>query len=943
MTGASVSRFSKLLQLLHNLSQIEDSERTIEEFLENMGAIFAPVTFIHANEEPREGVLSFPVFNSDYSFGYISPAGAEILSDEDRLIVQNAISLLAVVLVKQKLKLSENRQFEMMSNIGDVIVIIDGEGINRYKSPNVEKLFGWKPEELIGVNTLDNVHPEDLAAARKFMEYILVVPNRTGQIELRYRCKNGSYCFIKFTAVNLLDTPDIKGVLGNYHDITIRRDAENSLRASEESSRKTIKAIIEPKGDVQELSLGDVVDGEALQSMMDELYYITGIPGAVIDLSGNVIVACGWQDICTKFHRQHPETLKNCIECDTILSQGVPVGTFKAYHCKNNMWDVVTPIEIGGRHVGNVFIGQFFYDDEVLDYDLFRAQAHKYGFDEVEYLAALERVPRFSKETVDRAMAFYVKLAALIASLSYSAVNLSRALSQQELTMVKLRESEARFKSLHNASFGGIAIHDKCVILECNYALSAMFGCSVEELIGTNVLLLIPEKSRDWVLHHILHGDECTYEAIGLRKNGEEFPIRLEGRNIPYQGRSVRTVEFRDLTEFKIDEEERKSLQLQLHQAQKMESVGRLAGGVAHDFNNMIGVILGYVDMAKEQLDKTHPIFNNLEEICKAAERSADLTRQLLAFARKQVVTPKVLDLNKTIESMLKMVSRIIGEDIDLAWRPGIDIWPIKVDPSQIDQILVNLCVNARDAIGDTGKLTIETGTASFDEEYCMDRGSFIPGNFVLLAVSDNGCGMDKETLSNIFEPFFTTKGVDVGTGLGMSTVYGIVRQNGGFVNVYSEPGYGTTVKIYLARYSGSGEGAKAAAAVPSVGGKETILLVEDEPSIRRMTTITLQRLGYHVVVAETPMDAIDIVEDYGGKIDLVLTDVVMPGMNGKDLVTKLKSAYPELNCLFMSGYTANVISHHGVLDEGVAFLEKPFSRKTLADKVRSVINRGSR
>ncbi len=251
---------------------------------------------------------------------------------------------------------------------------------------------------------------------------------------------------------------------------------------------------------------------------------------------------------------------------------------------------------------------------------------------------------------------------------------------------------------------------------------------------------------------------------------------------------------------------EKLSLESQLRQAQKMESVGRLAGGVAHDFNNMLGVIIGHTELALEQMDPAQPLFTSMQEIRKAALRSADLTRQLLAFARKQTVAPKVLDLNETVEGMLKMLRRLIGEDIDLVWLPDSDLWPVKMDPSQIDQILANLCVNARDAIEGVGKITIETHKVTFDEAYCADHSGFIPGDFVMLAVSDDGQGMDKETLDKIFEPFFTTKGIGKGTGLGLATVYGIVKQNNGFINVYSEPGQGTTFKIYLPRHAAETE-----------------------------------------------------------------------------------------------------------------------------------------
>ncbi len=381
-------------------------------------------------------------------------------------------------------------------------------------------------------------------------------------------------------------------------------------------------------------------------------------------------------------------------------------------------------------------------------------------------------------------------------------------------------------------------------------------------------------------------------------------------------------------------------LEAQLRQALKMEAVGRLAGGVAHDFNNMLSVVIGHTDMILDEMLPEHPLYEDLQEIRQAGERSADLTRQLLAFARKQTVTPKVIDVNNTLESMLKMLQRLIGEDIQMAWIPGEKVWPVKIDPGQIDQILANLCVNARDAIDGVGKVIIETGNAAFDEGYCKEHAEFIPGEYAMLAVSDTGCGIDADTLSHLFEPFYTTKSLGKGTGLGLAMVYGVVKQNNGLINVYSEPGQGTTFKIYLPRYSDKASPLPIQEQEKSgKRGNETILLVEDEPSILKMTYRMLQRQGYTVLGAATPGEAVRLATEHPGEIHLLMTDVVMPEMNGRDLAKNLLSLYPSLKCLFMSGYTANVIAHHGVLEEGVNFIQKPFSKNELTLKVREVLD----
>jgi PAS domain S-box-containing protein len=397
----------------------------------------------------------------------------------------------------------------------------------------------------------------------------------------------------------------------------------------------------------------------------------------------------------------------------------------------------------------------------------------------------------------------------------------------------------------------------------------------------------------------------------------------------------------RDVTELKKTEES-------LLQAQKMESVGRLAGGVAHDFNNMLGVILGHAELALEMTQEIHDLYPHIKEIQTAAQRSADLTKQLLTFARKDIISPRKLNLNDTVESMLNMMRRLIGEDINLVWSPSSHLWPVKMDPSQINQILANLCVNARDAIAGVGKLTVETGQHTFDAEYCNKHSGFIPGDFVLVAVSDNGCGMDKDIQSNLFEPFFTTKEMGKGTGLGLATIFGIVKQNNGFINVYSEPGHGSTFKIYLPCLTDDEELDKAIPGEKKApGGSETILLVEDEPSILRMTHIMLERKGYNVVSASTPAEAMEKAKKYSGSsdssdssnsIDLLMSDVVMPEMNGRDLAGQITALYPDIRILFMSGYTANVIAHQGILDDGVAFIQKPFSISDITVKVREVL-----
>jgi len=361
---------------------------------------------------------------------------------------------------------------------------------------------------------------------------------------------------------------------------------------------------------------------------------------------------------------------------------------------------------------------------------------------------------------------------------------------------------------------------------------------------------------------------------------------------------------------------------------------------VAHDYNNMLSVIIGYTELVLDKLAQADPMHAYLEEVLTAATRSKDITQQLLAFSRQQTIAPKMLDLSEAVESMLKMLRRLIGEDIDLAWLPSARPCPVMMDSTQLDQILANLCVNARDAIGDVGKITIETSTKTFDDAYCADHAGHMPGDFVLLTVSDDGCGMDRETQEHLFEPFFTTKEIGKGTGLGLATVYGIVKQNNGFIHVYSEPGQGTTFRIYLPRRWAAAESeSRKETAAADAPGSETILLGEDEQAMLRMTTLMLSRLGYTVLTAGTPGEALALARENAAAISLLMTDVVMPEMNGRELARRLQSLYPGLKVLFTSGYTANVIAHRGVLDEGVNFIQKPFSKKDLAIKIRETLD----
>jgi len=508
----------------------------------------------------------------------------------------------------------------------------------------------------------------------------------------------------------------------------------------------------------------------------------------------------------------------------------------------------------------------------------------------------------------------------------------------------RIRESEETYRNIfQNAQVGlyRTRISDG-KILESNDQLARMFGYDTREQFVAEYATggnYADPGTRERMLEAIKkNGFVKNFEARFYRKVRSVFWARYSAKIYPDKGWIEGVAE--DITEMKQAEEERERLHDQLLQAQKMESVGRLAGGIAHDFNNMLSIILGYGENLVSQFQEGDPIRDDIERMIEAGKRSADLTRQLLAFARKQVISPRVLDLNDTVEDMLKMLRRLIGEDIHLVWQPGHHLGSVNMDPTQIDQILINLAANARDAITGVGEVTIRSQNRVLDEAFCANRLGVAPGEYVMLSVGDDGCGMDQETLDHLFEPFFTTKGVGKGTGMGLPTVYGIVRQNNGFIDVESEPGKGTVIAVYLPRVESKNvEEQQPIMDELPMGQGEMVLLVEDEPVLLEMTKTMLERFGYQVMTAGSPHEALRLAQqDQKTEINLLMTDVVLPQMNGQELANRLRDVRPGLRCLFMSGYTSDIVAKRGMVEKSVHFIQKPFNLNDLAGKVRKAL-----
>jgi len=1035
----------------------------------------------------------------------------------------------------EALRESESRQAAMIANLADVIVIIDEHGLNRYKSPNIERLFGWRPDEVVGRPALDNVHPDDLAFAQDFIGGLLAEPGVSRTAEVRYRCRDGSYKWIEFAGTNMLHDPSIRGILGNYHDISQRKQTEAALRASEERHRAILEGAMDgflrmdPEGWVLEvneaycqmsgrsreqlLSLRNA-DIDAIESPEEAAAHLQMIrahgghrfesrhyrgDGSTFDVEVSVryepakgVLASFIRDItdrkraeehlhavvtnarCILWHsetrgmpgwRHDPENRLPSLmwhfevadesAAQQVLALDVPEGSSYAaamgsarliddywasntaahsalaagaegyeqdYRCLDRagraVWlhekatvrvlgpdhwlivGVTTDVsarkqaedevkrvshwlkrtqrisKVGGWAIdlrtGMVWASpeaqRIYGTDDAFDYTIAAIQA----FALPQYRAALDaaltdlvtdgkpydveyQIARHTDGAIVdiHSLAEYDAEAEVVEGViediterkrAEEALNESRARLLVAMTSmtdaVFITDTEGRLLDFNDAfaTFHRIANRAECpTSLDGARAVVDLFLPD-----GT----LAPTDQRP--VPRALRGETATNVEYALRRKdtGETWigsysfaPIRdAEGAVVG----SVVTA--RDVTEQKRAEAEKAELEAQLQQAQKLESVGRLAGGVAHDFNNMLGVILGHTEMAMDQVEQDQPLYGDLVEILQATQRSAALTRQLLAFARKQTIAPEVLDLSHTLASMVNMLQRLIGENVRLRWQPEPDLWPIKLDPSQLNQILANLCVNARDAIADVGTITIETSNRTLDDTDATRLPGIIPGDYVRLVVRDDGCGMDRETMAHLFEPFFTTKDIGKGTGLGLAMVYGAVKQNGGYIHVDSVVGSGTVFAIHLRRHVGRpAQAGMADAAGPNSRGHETILLVEDEPAVLAMTTKMLAQPGYTVLSALTPAAALDLVANHPGDIHLLMTDVVMPDLNGRELSQRVLARRPGIKCLFVSGYTADTIAQHGVLEAGVSFLHKPYSGKTLLAKVADMLGREAR
>lgn len=1183
-----------------------------------------------------------------------------------------------------------------------------------YRSPAYFSMLGYEPVELSGGHELWQclVHPDDLPVAQGILDDYLQGRRPAYEVEFRMMSKSGAPVWVlsrgRITSRDADGTP--LRFVGTHTDITSRKKAEDELRHSEAVVRRKLDAILSPEGDLCDLSLGDVLDAETLQALMDDFFVLMGIGSAIIDMDGKVLVSTGWQDICTKFHRVHPETCRNCVESDTLLSEGVAPGECKLYRCKNLMWDIATPIMAGNVHIGNIFLGQFFFENEEIDHEQFREQARRYGFDEEEYIAALDRAPRWSRDTVFRVMSFYAKLAEMLSRMSYANIKLARSVAERDRLLASLsigeanlrslfdaisesvflmkadgeilaanklcaervgltvhtvvgrcaydilspevaarrktwldevfrtgrpmivederdgrfqrhsvypvfnpqglvdrvavysediteqrrakeafRESEGRFRRMVETAKEGVwTMNERYETTFVNRRMAEMLGYDPEEMLGQRVdSFMFPEdldghqdrmqkrrkgenqiyehrfmrkdgrelitivsanalvgeqeafqgsfamftditqlkraqrelqqekdkfknildtmndgvyivnrghdieyvnpvietdygppagrkcheyfhdlsepcpwcKNADVFAGHSVHwewtssktgksydlfdcplhntdgtvskleiihevtdrkraekelrdseeryrkivdlspdgvyvniDDRVAYasrslagmlgystpdELMGrnvfelfhpdyhdiirerirmMRKNGVGVPamdekfVRSDGTPmdvevaaapIVYHGKHGAQVMVRDSTERKRAEAERLNLEAQLRQAQKMEAVGALAGGVAHDFNNLLQVVLGYCQLLLSDRTSDDADFEELSKIEEAATRGADLVRRLLTFGRKVGYKPVSVDLNEHIVSMRRLLARTISPMIDIKLSLDPALPHIVVDPVQMEQILMNLAINARDAMPDGGAITVRTTHVILDEKYCATHAQAKTGPHVLLSMSDTGEGMTQETMEHLFDPFFTTKEVGKGTGLGLAMVYGIVTQHGGHIRVLSQPGVGSEFRVYLPVLVGEETQEIAPLAPIAKGGSETILLVEDEPAVRNLGVKILERSGYKVVTAANGHEALEIYGRMTDALALVILDLIMPEMSGRRCLEGLRKINPQVKVLIASGYSADGLSLNDFDPPVQGFLNKPFELAKLRAVIREALDEG--
>ena len=684
----------------------------------------------------------------------------------------------------------------------------------------------------------------------------------------------------------------------------------------------------------------DLIDTDKLQRLMDLFYRATHIPVGIIDAGGTFLVTTGWQEICTRFHRVHPVSAERCRENDDYIRSSLGAGKCAARKCKNGLWNLGIPIVISDEHLATLFLGQFFYEDEKPDEGFFRRQAEELGFDSREYMRVLGEVPIFSREKVHDIMEYYSEFVGFLSLLGMKNQTLAQDIKLREQTERALRESEEKHRLVVENGNDAIFVAQDGVLKFSNRKAEELFGYSSDELSRIPFADHLHPEDRDLVMaNHLkrVEGGELpnTYSFRVFDKGGHEHCVEINAVRIAWNDRPAVLSFIRDTTL-------QKKLEAQLIQAQKMEAVGTLAGGIAHDFNNSLQVISGYTQLLQLRQGKEKSELDLLMGIERAVQRSRALVQQLFTFSRKNESSFRPIDLNYEVSQIKDLLGRTMPKMIDVELYLGKDVKRIKGDVSQVEQVLMNIAINAGHAMPDGGRLIFETENVGLDQDYCETHLGIKAGDYVLLTVSDTGAGMDRATKERIFEPFFTTKEAGTGTGLGLTMVYGIVRSHGGLIMCYSEPRQGTTFKIYFPAFAGEGleAGEGLVREEEIAGGNERILLVDDEEPILSIAQSMLERFGYETLAARNGEEALGILRERKGQVDLVILDLSMPGMGGHRCLKEIREIYPGLKVIIASGYSSNGSVKETLASGASGFVGKPFHMKDMLSIIRKVLDR---
>jgi len=671
----------------------------------------------------------------------------------------------------------------------------------------------------------------------------------------------------------------------------------------------------------------DLVDLERLKELLESFSVIAGVAVAIFDPDDKTLIAAGWQEICTRFHRASPLTAVRCQESDARIKEKSYTDIGTGYRCSNGLFDYACPIIIEGTHLATLFIGQFFLEPP--DEDFFRQQARECGFNEQEYIKALHKVPVLSEDNITTVLRFITGLSNILVHMGLERLKNLKVAEEAIVTEKALQKSRERYRAFVESTVDMVFLKDENFrYTMVNKSLANFFDRREEEILGREDYDFMPadvaELYRKSDLRAISAGCVVVEEGnIGNRFfEARKYPVILDNGCIGVGGY------IRDVTK-------KRQLEEQMLQTSKLESLGKLAGGVAHEFNNLLTGIIGYTQLIMQSRVVDDSALADLDQVLQLGNRATELTGQLLAFGRSQAVLPRIININDAVEKTLKMIKHLIGEDITLQFKPDPDLHSVKIDPGQIEQVLMNLALNSRDAMPEGGILSMETMNVILNQEFVVRHAGSREGEYVMLAVADNGSGMDRETLEHIFDPFFTTKEVGRGTGLGLAMVYGIVKQHNGCIYANSVSGKGTLFRIYLPQADQDAEIIETnIVKAESLAGNETILLVEDEEHLRVLIERILREKGYSVYAAASPSEAESLFVKYAGRMDLLLTDMIMPECDGRTLYNRLSEKMASLKVLFMSGYVAAIPG-----GTGDNYIQKPFMPEELYRKMRNVLD----